>query len=279
MSIGFTLEGAVAVEISTFSSKFMEIYRCGEHCIAAERDLSGYHPSLMPIPGVSPESLHVSAGGKYSVKVLFRDALNGTLKYEEDVASLLDIMTDYVVCPGLKIAPEIKLTSMRTWVFPFGRIDSERCSLLHRPQNKKQVPGSDLFNVCFNCKKLSQKLKEMTKIRNNNGENCVKSSSNSNWRFLSPKSAKNRYRNLMRDVRRLAKEVERLNKKIRVSLSADSSHQMENITKKISSVFQNELDQIFEEAKGSGDLLKRIWQQDVDERKAFWKDQNRNGRH
>ena len=54
---------------------------------------------------------------------------------------------------------------------------------------------------------------------------------------------------------------------------------MENITKKISSEFQNELDQIFEEAKGSGDLLKRIWQQDVDERKAFWKDQNRNGRH
>ena len=75
------------------------------------------------------------------------------------------------------------------------------------------------------------------------------------------------------------KEVERLNKKLRVSLSADSSHQMENIMKKISSEFQNELDQIFEEAKGSGDLLKRIWQHDVDERKAFWKDQNRNGRH
>ena len=107
----------------------------------------------------------------------------------------------------------------------------------------------------------------------------MKSSSNSNWRFLSPTSAKKRYRNLTRDARRLAKEVERLNKKIRVSLSADSSHQMENITKKISSEFQNELDQIFEEAKGSGDLLKRMWQQDVDERKAFWKDQNRNGRH
>lgn len=149
----------------------------GEHCIAAERDLSRYHPSLMPIPSVSPVSLHVSASGKYSVKVLFRDALNGTLKYEEDVASLLDIMTDYVVCPGLKIAPEIESTSIRTWGFPFGRIDSKRCSLLHRPQNKKQVPGSDLFNVCFNCKKLSQKLKEMAKIRNNNGENRVKSSS------------------------------------------------------------------------------------------------------
>ncbi|CAH3152710.1 unnamed protein product [Porites evermanni] len=53
---------------------------------------------------------------------------------------------------------------------------------------------------------------------------------------------------------------------------------MEIITKKISSELQNELDQIFEEAKGSGDLLKRIWQQDLDERKAFWKDQNRNGK-
>ena len=64
---------------------------------------------------------------------------------------------------------------------------------------------------------------------------------------------KKRYCNLTRDARHLAKEVERLNKKIRVSLSADSSHLMENITKKISE-FQNELDQIFEEAKGSGDL-------------------------
>ena len=90
---------------------------------------------------------------------------------------------------------------------------------------------------------------------------------------------KKQYGNLARDARRLAKEVERLNKKMRVSLSVDSSHLMENITKKISSEFQNELDQIFEEAKGSGDLLKRIWQQDLDERKAFWKDQNRNGRH
>lgn len=90
---------------------------------------------------------------------------------------------------------------------------------------------------------------------------------------------KKQYGNLARDARRLAKEVERLNKKMRVSLSADSSNLMENITKKISSEFQNELDQIFEEAKGSGDLLKRIWQQDLDERKAFWKDQNRNGRH
>lgn len=62
---------------------------------------------------------------------------------------------------------------------------------------------------------------------------------------------KKRYCNLTRDARHLAKEVERLNKKIRVSLSAYSSHLMENITKKISSEFQNELDQIFEEAKGN----------------------------
>lgn len=62
---------------------------------------------------------------------------------------------------------------------------------------------------------------------------------------------KKRYRNLTRDAPRLAKEVEKLNKKIRVSLSADSSHLMENITKKMSSEFQNELDQIFEEAKGN----------------------------
>ena len=31
--------------------------------------------------------------------------------------------------------------------------------------------------------------------------------------------------------------------------------------------------------KGNGKLLKAMWQQDVDEKKAFWKDQSRNGRH
>ena len=57
---------------------------------------------------------------------------------------------------------------------------------------------------------------------------------------------------------------------------------MEEITGKISSQFKEDLDVIFEEAetktKGNGRLMKAIWQQDVDERKAFWKDQNRNGK-
>ena len=70
---------------------------------------------------------------------------------------------------------------------------------------------------------------------------------------------KKRYRNLTRDAPRLAKEVEKFNKKIRVSLSADSSHLMENITKKMSSEFQNELDQIFEEAKGNELFVITIW--------------------
>ena len=66
---------------------------------------------------------------------------------------------------------------------------------------------------------------------------------------------KKRYRNLTRDAPHLAKEVEKLNKKIRVSLSADSSHLMENITKKMSSEFQNELVYVDIGFKGLNNLM------------------------
>ena len=108
-------------------------------------------------------------------------------------------------------------------------------------------------------------------------------SSKCNWRFLSPKSPKKRFHNLTSDARRLSKEVKRLSKKVQVSLNSELCDQMEQITNKISSQFREDLDGIFEEAdvktKGNGKLLKAMWQQDVDEKKAFWKDQSRNGRH
>ena len=107
-------------------------------------------------------------------------------------------------------------------------------------------------------------------------------SSNSNWRFLSPKSTKKRLRNLTSDSRRLTKEVERLRKKVDVTLSPELSSQMAQITSKINSQFHECLEDIFEEAdiktNGKGRAMKAMWKQDVDERKAFWKDQIQNGK-
>ena len=108
-------------------------------------------------------------------------------------------------------------------------------------------------------------------------------SSKCNWRFLSPKSAKKRFRNLTCDARRVSKQLKRLSRKVQVSLNSELSGQMEQITNKISSQFHEDLNSIFEEAevktKGNGKLLRAMWQQDVDEKKAFWKDQSRNGRN
>ena len=85
------------------------------------------------------------------------------------------------------------------------------------------------------------------------------------------------------NARRVSKELKRLSRKVQVLLNSELSGQMEQITNKISSRFREDLDSIFEEAevktKGNGKLLKAIWQQDVDEKKAFWKDQSQNGRH
>ena len=55
------------------------------------------------VPDVAPVSLHVSAEGKYSLKVLLRDTtLRGTLKDEKDISPMLAVMENYEVCPGLK---------------------------------------------------------------------------------------------------------------------------------------------------------------------------------
>ena len=256
----------------------------GHYCTISKTDLSQYDSRLVLVPGVAPVSLHVSADGSYAVKVLFRDTtLRGTLKEEKDISFLIAVMENGEVCPGLKSVPDANSTSKRIWGFPYERIDSNKCLLLHLPGNIKQVPGSVLFNVCKHCKKLYQKLKDSSKKRRRNGANRVLKSSKCNWRFLSPKSAKKRFRNLTTDVRRLSKEVKRLSKKVQVSLNSELCDQMEQITSKISSQFHEDLDGIFEEGerktKGNGKLLKALWQQDVKEKKAFWKDQSQNGMH
>ena len=253
----------------------------GEVCMVSKADLSGYDPNLLA-NGCAPVCLHVSSDGNYAIKVLFRDAFKGALKDEGDLTSLLDIMNSYKICPGLKSPPEVNSDLKRTWGFPFQRVDSHKCLLLHLPGNKKQVPGSALFDVCTDCKKLYWKLSNIANKRRSNGRNRVQKSSTCNWKFLSPKSAKKRVRNLTADARRLTKEVERLRKKLDVSLSPELSSEMRQITSKISSQYHECLDDIFEEAekktKGKGGLMKEMWKQDVDDRNAFWKDQCRNGR-
>lgn len=254
----------------------------GEVCMVSKTDLSGYDSDFMLANGCAPVCLHVSSDGNYALKVLLCDAFKGTLKDEDDVTSLLDVMNSYKICPGLKSPPAVDSALKRTWGFPFQRVDSHKCLLLHPPGNKKQVPGSALFDVCTNCKKLSRKLSDIVKKRRSNGRNRVLKSSTCNWKFLSPKSAKKRLRNLTADSRRLTKEVERLRKKLDVSLSPQLSDEMRHITSTIHSQYNEFLEDIFEEAdkktKGKGKLMKEMWQQDVDERKAFWKDQCRNGR-
>ena len=112
----------------------------GEKCMVSQTDLSRYDPTVVLATGVAPVILHVSADGFNAVQVLFRDVLKGKLKDEEDVTSILSVMTSYKVCPGLKSAPEVNSLSKRTWGFPpWRRVDSNTCFLLHLPGNKKTI--------------------------------------------------------------------------------------------------------------------------------------------
>ena len=91
--------------------------------------------------------------------------------------------------------------------------------MLHKPQNRKQMPGSDLYNVCRRCKRLHHKLKAMSKKREQNSAGRISKSSKCNWRFLSPKSQRRRWRAVTSGARRLQREVKRLSKQLQVPLS------------------------------------------------------------
>ena len=142
------------------------------------------------------------------------------------------------------------------------------------------MPGSDLYNVCHSCKKLHHKLKAMTKKREQTASGRISKSSKCNWRFLSPKSQKRQWGAVTSGVRRIKREVKRLNKQLQVPLSPNFFNQMREITGTIASKFQEDLHDIFEEAEtqGKGKIIRSIWMRDVEDRKTFWKEQNDNSK-
>ena len=78
------------------------------------------------------------------MKVLFRDVLTGMLKHARDLVYLFRVSTENVICPGLSIAAkEHSMLLTRSWGFHFDRTDSKNCCMLHKLQNRKQMPGSD----------------------------------------------------------------------------------------------------------------------------------------
>ena len=189
----------------------------------SEKDLSRFDKSLISAIRFSHILIHVSANGDYVVKVLFREVLKGTLKHDRDLVYLFRVCTESMICPGLNMVASKEhstCTLKRSWGFPFHWMDSKNCCMLHKPQNRKQMPGSDdvsdLYNVCPSCKKLHHELKAMKRDQNAAGR--VSKSSKCNWRFLSPKSQKRQWRAVTSGVRRLEREVKRLNKQLQVMI-------------------------------------------------------------
>ena len=274
------VEVFVALEAPEMQVSYWD-YSDGKHCCVSEKDLSRFDESLISTIRVSPILIHVSANRDYVVKVLFHDVLKGTLKHDRDLVDLFRVSTENVICPGLSMVAEKEHSKLkRSWGFPFDRMDSKNCSMLHKPQNRKQMPGSDLYNVCRRCKRLHHELKAMSKKREQNSAEHISKSSKCNWRFLSPKSQRRRWRAVTSGFRRLEREVKRLNKQLQVPLSSHFSNQMREITGTISSKFQKDLLTIFEEAEaqGKGKIVQSIWMKDVEDRRAFWKDQNINSK-
>ena len=68
-------------------------------------------------------------------------------------------------------------------------------------------------------------------------------------------------------------------RKYDITLHDDQNGELLRMVSCISDVGRNELERILKEAdeKGKGDLLRKVWKLDVEERMKYFKDQKKNG--
>ena len=102
----------------------------------------------------------------YKWQVFSQTICQGNFNFSEVLLYLqqLEHYSGFVLCPGLKNYPSLirfKTKHLREWGTPFGRLDSESCSLWHKPDNQLHPTGSSLRDVCANCKKLSYAINQL----------------------------------------------------------------------------------------------------------------------
>jgi len=104
----------------------------------------------------------------YKFSAFFQIFASGHANIAKFLSYLRSLLPDpgYVICPGISNYPfnlRFKSKHLHEWGEPLNRLDSDTCELWHVPNNSRQLPSSELYNVCKSCKQLSHDIQQLVK--------------------------------------------------------------------------------------------------------------------
>ncbi len=218
--------------------------------------------------------------------------------YERDRGSVSDDRFDvllrtllpgsgYELCPGLPDDVRTQLTfeckNARKWGFPFNRIDHTQCELWYHVHTDlgriKREP------TCEKCSQLLRyckvQLKRRAKVTPAQKAKRTLPSSTCNLRYLSPASKRVRLQRRSMESFQSRRKLQSLKyRKYDVNPNDATHSELLRLVAEIQHSSPEKLEELLTEADraGKGDILRNKWKQDVEERLAFEKDQQRNGK-
>ncbi len=225
----------------------------------------------------------------YNFQVLFRSVEAGEYDKTAVETRLQQLLKEsgYVTCPGITQLQSEKVKcntkKLRLWGEPFQRIDSVKCAAFHQPNNRKLHPLHPLYNCCFACKELFQAIKKHEKKAARTSPTTRKKRLTASSHYpiskLSPVSQQARVKNVMLERKAALKRLKKIDLAWRCNLDDQQSQELARIVDCIDAEHGDTLEQVLKESDpaGKGDYLRKVWEQDRNERVSFWRDQARNG--
>ena len=286
----------LAVLFETGSEKYGEVLNfelgCtankGRHLLVSCK-VYHWHP---PAGSISRKRLVVQEDNSFSFQVMFHCKESGILEIPEDFLSLCDMMVnaDYKFCLGIdveeyeskyfsKIRYDVKF--LRRTEFPFRRIDSSSCQLLHKLAKNASVVEKVLECVpCKSCKQLMHTLDRRLKTAVSSPAKMKRQQSSSHCplKYMSPSSQKRRKENTQRER---AKDQSRLQKYSYTELTLDDE-QHDELSKLMDAIDERgseDIEVIMREADshGVGNSFREIWEMDKQRmRDEFNEEQQKN---
>jgi hypothetical protein len=203
----------------------------------------------------------------YQLQILKQTAQESTLSSREVILPLLQTFesgSDYIICQGAE--------------------DRSKCSFwIKHEKVHSQLKKVSHLRMCKGCIKRDYKLTEYAnkraKVSTPQKRARAQPGSSCNLRYLSPRSTSVRLGRSRREKSYLKKLRKKLAKS-EIELDDKQSDELANICDSIEKNHKQELDDIIKEANeekaNGGEILKEIWELDMENRRSFLKDQNKN---
>ena len=250
------------------------------------------HP---PIGAVSRVKIIVKEDGRYDFQVSVYSKEQGLVSNKDEYLHILEtisVRSKYKFCPGLHIETYKKNyydviryhpKKVRITCHPISRIDSKNCLLWHLLAKNASILEKDMTDVmCKECKRLrsdlEQRTKKVTSLSPDEKENRLKPCSHFPEKYLSPKSVKQKRKNMQLE-RTKTKKLAHKHADMEVSLNGEQHIEMCQIMKKLSSDGVDDVEKSLVEgdASGIGESLRAIWRSDMENiQREFQEDQERN---